>query len=167
MVTLWSAKPPCAGSIPARTSIYTIGALSGLSPYGRSPEGGQNRDSWVQIPSAPPKICSANFALSLLKGNKRPGGGTGIRYRLKICRPQGIEGSIPSLGTIQIKYCKLKPRPEQCRRAGFLCYLVNWAKAGVTVMVLAVNWLFCMARALSSSASLVKDINSAYFVLAP
>src|SRR5689334_11344185 len=28
-----------------------------------------------------------------------PGGGTGIRSRLKICRSQGHEGSIPSLGT--------------------------------------------------------------------
>ena len=32
-------------------------------------------------------------------GRKRPGGGTGIRSRLKICRSQGHEGSIPSLGT--------------------------------------------------------------------
>ena len=30
----------------------------------------------------------------------RPGGGTGIRSRLKICRSQGHEGSIPSLGTM-------------------------------------------------------------------
>src|SRR3989344_2751861 len=31
--------------------------------------------------------------------NSCPGGGTGIHYRLKICRPQGIEGSTPSRGT--------------------------------------------------------------------
>ena len=33
--------------------------------------------------------------------NPCPGGGTGIRNRLKICRPQGHVGSIPTPGTIK------------------------------------------------------------------
>lgn len=84
-----------------------------------------------------------------------PGGGTGIRYGLKIRRPQGIEGSIPSLGTIQ------KPSENS---EGF-CYLIYGTKVAKSLFLL--DWLSSTNASLSDSASADIAISSLYFCCAP